>query len=110
MNILLVEDMELIARSMIRVLKSRGHDVLWVQSVPDALAVLRPDTAFDVVLLDREVGQDDGWSLRSSVPEGTRVVLMTGNPPEGAPPHFLKGSSIKVLLAMLDGRQPEAEP
>lgn len=104
MDILIVEDDESVARSFVRILSTSGHTVRHVATVEEGLAAIRlPDFKADVLLLDRQVFGKDGWSLKEHAPPGVRVVLMTGEPPNDAPPHFLKGTHPSVLLSMISG-------
>jgi two-component system nitrate/nitrite response regulator NarL len=80
-RVVIVEDHELLARSLAVVLRGEGMDVTWVNDrEPDAIVRAAGDAQPDVVLLDLELG-DDRTSLpaiRELVASGTLVVMMTG--------------------------------
>lgn len=100
-TVLMVEDCDLLRRSMSRILQRKGFTVEAVATVPEGEARLKESTP-DILLLDREVEGRDGWSLRSQASPNTRVVLMTGNSPPDAPRHFEKGDSLDTLLRMME--------
>jgi DNA-binding response OmpR family regulator len=96
----MVEDDVLVARSLERALRYEGHAVTIAATVTVAEALLAIE-APDLLLLDREVVGRDGWSLKAKAAPSTRVVLMTGNPPAGAPEHYLKGERLEKLFALI---------
>ena len=102
--IVLVEDDLILARTFIRVL-GKAHNVLHFPTVRDAREHLTSHPTPDVLLLDRQVGWDNGWALREEVGASVRVVLMTGAPPQGNTlPFFHKGvDSIQRLIEMVEG-------
>lgn len=103
MKILMVEDDVLLAKSLSRVLSSRGHQVDVVSAFSEGKARLTsPELDIDVLLLDREVGEMDGWSLQHLAPSRVKVVLMTGRSPENAPAHYLKGLDLSPLFLMIE--------
>lgn len=99
---LVLEDDELLQRTWTRVLKRRGHLVTVAKNLAEAEAAL--NQAFDVFLLDRQLDCEDGWSFKDRAPDGVRVVLMTGNSPPGAPPHFQKPGTTEELYRWVEGR------
>lgn len=107
--ILVLEDDQLLQKSWRRVLEKRGHDVIMAGTVEEFRTLLHSPPCEvkkhpDVLLLDRQVHCNDGWALRKEAPPGVRVVLMTGQPPPDAPPHYLKAlMPINVLVSMVEG-------
>lgn len=81
MRILLAEDEHTVARLIIRVLSSLGHEVVGVTSCSEAIASLRGD-GFDLVLLDLHLTDGDGYRVVDAIGglEGyaPRIVVMTG--------------------------------
>lgn len=102
LNILMLEDDVPLQRALTRLLKRGGHTVTVVGTVPECRNLLS-EVVPDVLLLDREVAGQDGWSLRHEVPDSVRVVLMTGSPPPDAPPHLVKPMPAKDLLGAVEG-------
>jgi two-component system nitrate/nitrite response regulator NarL len=80
-RVVIVEDHELLARSLAVVLQGEGMDVTWVNDrEPDDIVRAAVDAEPDVVLLDLDLGAE-----RTSLPaipelvsSGTLVVMMTG--------------------------------
>ncbi len=108
LHVLVLEDDELLQRSLLRLLTRRGHSVTVASTVdefrerlsqPFPLGKSRPD----VLLLDRQVHGKDGWSLSAEAPEGSRVVLMTANAPQNSPPHLSKPFRVDELYAAVEG-------
>lgn len=100
MNILMVEDSQLIARALTRLLKKRGHTVIHVQGIQDAKMALE-QTPVDVVVTDRDVVDGDAWewALRC----GKRVVYMSGRPNIDHPyEYFTKGDDSNKLIDMVE--------
>jgi signal transduction histidine kinase/ActR/RegA family two-component response regulator len=81
-RILIVEDEEQLARMASLVLKQRGHEVSVVNSGDAALALLREESAFDLVISDLGLGPGkNGWDLADAVRQSwpaCRFVLVTG--------------------------------
>ena len=100
LRVLLVEDNEMLQRAYARALRGRGHTVTIAASVQEGRTALADGP--DVLLLDREVPDGDGWSLRHETPPGCRVVLMSGNAPPGSPPYWSK-SGVDELYALIEG-------
>ncbi len=103
MNILMVEDNVYVAKTLIRALRNKGHDVTWAPTVEHGEEKMTAGPTFHVVLLDQDVAGINGWALRERAPAGARVVLMTGNPPPNSPPHYLKGDPLEKLFTMIEG-------
>jgi len=103
-TLVLVEDDLMLASTFIRVL-GKTHNILHFLTVKDARAHLALNPTPDVLLLDRQVGYDNGWALREEVGTGVRVVLMTGAPPQGnSLTFFHKGvDNIQKLISMVEG-------
>lgn len=102
LHVLVLEDDETLQRTWTRVLKRRGHQVTVVGTLTEARAAMsiKPD----VLLLDRQVPDGDGWSLKAEAPDGVRVVLMTGHAPMDSPPHFQKPGTTEELYRLVEGR------
>lgn len=62
-RVLLVEDEEPLRRILARNLSRRGHDVTEEDNATDAIAALRDDMKFDVVLLDVNLPDRTGWDV-----------------------------------------------
>jgi two-component system nitrate/nitrite response regulator NarL len=80
-RVVIVEDHELLARSLAVVLRGEGMDVTWVnEREPDAIVRAAGDAEPDVVLLDLDLGGDRTSlpAIRELVSSGTLVVMMTG--------------------------------
>lgn len=92
----------MLQRTWTRILKRRGHDVTVAGTISEArtLMAVRPD----VLLLDRQVPDGDGWSLREEAEPGVRVVLMTAHAPIDSPPHFQKPGTTDELYRWVEGR------
>jgi DNA-binding response OmpR family regulator len=104
MKILVVEDDGLVQKSLRRVLRRAGFDVLDIVDSVRAGESRLAESQPDVLLLDREVIGGVGWSLREKAPQGCRVVLMTAAPPADAPSHYLKGGQpVSTLVKMVRG-------
>jgi two-component system nitrate/nitrite response regulator NarL len=80
-RVAIVEDHELLARSLAVVLRGEGMDVTWVNDrEPDDIVRAVADARPDVVLLDLDLGNDRTSlpAIRELVSTGTLVVMMTG--------------------------------
>jgi DNA-binding response OmpR family regulator len=81
MRILLAEDERTISRLIKQVLSSAGHDVIGVQSCSEAIELLQGEP-FDLVLLDLNLSDGDGFRVVEALQERTEVpppvLLMTG--------------------------------
>lgn len=85
MKILLVEDTEYVAESMIGALEMRGHTVDWRKNVSEARLALAYST-FDVSVLDYDLGLDEppGPTLIPDLHErGIPCCVYTGLAPRG---------------------------
>jgi DNA-binding response OmpR family regulator len=103
LRVLVLEDDPMLQRTWTRILKRRGHEVTVAATVAEARAMMAVQP--DVLLLDRNVPDGDGWSLKGEAEPGVRVVLMTGQPPPDAPPHFQKPGTTEELYKWVEGRQ-----
>lgn len=103
MKILVVEDDDLVQEALRRLLACEGFKTIDIVASVQAGEAKLSAAPPDVLLLDREVVGGNGWSLSEKAPSGCRVVLMTGAPPVDAPPHYLKGSPVSVLIQMVRG-------
>ena len=108
MNILLVEDDEILARTFCRYLRRRGHTIHHVTTIADAehaMSLHGDAPGFDVVVTDRQVTDGDAWSWAMLYHDKTRIVFMTGSPPADPPTFYHKGQEpITRLLALIDGK------
>jgi two-component system nitrate/nitrite response regulator NarL len=80
-RVAIVEDHELLARSLAVVLRGEGMDVTWVNDrEPDDIVRAVVDAEPDVVLLDLDLGNERTSlpAIRELVSTGTLVVMMTG--------------------------------
>jgi CheY-like chemotaxis protein len=83
LRILFVEDNELVRRSLVRVLRRGGHDVVACATSDEALAALVPGVGFDLVLADFDLGHMTSDALLVQVRDrlpATRVMLLTAAP------------------------------
>lgn len=87
MHILIIEDSELISRAIVRFLKKHGHTADVAPSTVEARGYL-DITRYDVIVTDRDVQDGDAWSFVIAQDLATRVVFMSGRPPEVIPPAF----------------------
>ena len=81
MNILLAEDERTISRLIRQVLTNAGHTVTGVQTADEAIAAV-VDDGFDLVLLDLNLADGDGFrvvdSIEANAGHQPPVVVMTG--------------------------------
>lgn len=102
-TMVLVEDDPLLARTFKRAF-GKKYDITHFVRVGEAREYLKRYSP-DVLLLDRQVTGDDGWSLRHDAnPEVTRVVLMTGAPlSNNTLPFFHKGvEDLQRLISLVE--------
>lgn len=107
--ILLVEDNETLARTLLRLLRRRGHVVEHAPNIALATSMLCTSTpaVFDCVVTDRELPDGDGWRAIDDFMSARRddkpmkilkIVKMTGSTPEGMTSDFwhkgLYGTSV----------------
>ena len=89
LRILFVEDNELVRRSLGRVLRRGGHDVVACASPGEALAEIERGLPFDLVVTDFDLGHETCDALvieiRRRLP-AVRVVLLTAAPRRMIPP------------------------
>lgn len=71
-RVLLVEDEEPLRRILARNLARRGYDVTEAFSAATAIAALRTDAPFDVLLLDVNLPDQTGWDVLRAM-EGAQV-------------------------------------
>ena len=100
MNILIVEDDPMVARSLRRILMARGHACYEAGTVDTAVLILSAGY-IEVMLLDHDLAGESGWALRDRY-SNVRSVLMTGAAPEGAPSYWRKGSPVQDLYRMIE--------
>ncbi|AQV00944.1 response regulator [Desulfococcus multivorans] len=81
MKILVVDDDAMVVESCRRILKAEGATVHWAEDADKAIAVLRGEGDFDMVLTDIKMPGRDGFELIRVIKEkfpGTAILMMTG--------------------------------
>lgn len=96
MNILLIEDDDLVANMLTRLLSKRGHTVTRVTGIEGAKIYIGHCVPFDLVITDRDVPDGDAWIfVRQAVglkQLTANVIFMSGRIPDHEPERFwLKG-------------------
>jgi CheY-like chemotaxis protein len=88
-------------RLAIRVLEKAGHSVVVANNGKEALALFE-DQAFDVVLMDVQMPEMDGFQATAAI---RRKELLTGTrvPIIALTAHAMKGDSERCLSAGMDG-------
>ncbi len=125
-KVLIVEDDEIVAQSMVDHIAAAGHEAKWTAKGEQGLAALRYD-APDVVVLDLMLPQRDGWSVIESARAegiGTPIVVVSARGTEhdrihaldiGADDYLVKPFSMAELVARVNAaarrgvRAPEPE-
>src|ERR1044071_8365486 len=125
-KVLIVEDDEIVARSMADHLAAAGHDAKWIGKGEQGLAAMRYE-APDVVVLDLMLPQRDGWSVIENARAdgiGTPIVVVSARGTEhdrihaldiGADDYLVKPFSMAELVARVNAaarrgvRLPEQE-
>jgi DNA-binding response OmpR family regulator len=109
-KVLIVEDDEIVAKSMIDHIAAAGHETKWTAKGEQGLAALRYESP-DVVVLDLMLPQRDGWSVIESARAdgiGTPIVVVSARGTEhdrvhaleiGADDYLVKPFSMKELVA-----------
>lgn len=102
MNILLIEDDQFLAESLIRLLDGMNHTVAWVDSLHGALTAVEMEGTIDLVLSDWDLGLRESLNggeiclaLKKHLPDA-RFVIASGverQVPEGVE-FYLKDSDI----------------
>lgn len=81
MNIMVVDDESLVAKSMTRVLRSNGHKVLTALSAYDALATIASnEDNIDIIVTDYQMPEMNGIDLLKSIrlcEKRIPVIIMT---------------------------------
>jgi CheY-like chemotaxis protein len=100
-RILVVDDDELILRSLRRILGRRYH-VECVTSAAEALALVDAGTHFDAILTDLAMPDMDGPELAAKLTARApallgRVVFMTGGPTSDEHARLLEGPGVRRL-------------
>ena len=100
-HVLLAEDHIVNQRLAIRVLEKAGHSVVVANNGKEALALFE-DQAFDVVLMDVQMPEMDGFQATAAI---RRKELLTGTrvPIIALTAHAMKGDSERCLSAGMDG-------
>jgi DNA-binding response OmpR family regulator len=125
-KVLIVEDDEIVAKSMVDHITAAGHETKWTPKGEQGLAALRYESP-DVVVLDLMLPQRDGWSVIESARAdgiGTPIVVVSARGTEhdrvhaldiGADDYLVKPFSMAELVARVNAaarrgvRAPEAE-
>ena len=112
-KVLIVEDDEIVAKSMVDHLAAAGHETTWTAKGEQGLAALRYETP-DVVVLDLMLPQRDGWSVIESARAdgiGTPIVVVSARGTEhdrvhaldiGADDYLVKPFSMAELVARVN--------
>jgi CheY-like chemotaxis protein len=90
-KVLIVEDDEIVAKSMLDHIAAAGHETKWTAKGEQGLAALRYETP-DVVVLDLMLPQRDGWSVIESARAegiGTPIVVVSARGTEHDRVHAL---------------------
>src|SRR5439155_8759815 len=107
---LIVEDDEIVARSMVDHIAAAGHEPKWTANGQQGLAALRYEPP-DVVVLDLMLPQRDGWSVIENARSegiGTPIVVVSARGTEhdrvhaldiGADDYMVKPFSMNELVA-----------
>jgi len=124
-KVLIVEDDEIIARSMREHLTAAGHEARWTAKGDQGLAAMRYE-APDVVVLDLMLPQRDGWSVIEQARAdgiGTPILVVSARGTEhdrvhaldiGADDYLVKPFAMAELVARVNAaarrgvRAPEA--
>lgn len=79
-RVLFVDDHPLVLSSLSEMLRARGCDVVTAKRLDDAEKLIRDSDTFDLVLLDINLGKDNGLTLLESPPPNMakRVVMLSG--------------------------------
>lgn len=103
LRVLLVDDDELVCRSIARSLTYHGYEVTYRTRAVEALDVLA-DKELDVVLSDIMMPELDGWQLLERLKErrpNLPVVLFTGSPLPGFPERAKRMGAVDLLAKPL---------
>jgi two-component system alkaline phosphatase synthesis response regulator PhoP len=124
-KVLIVEDDEIVARSMCEHLTAAGHEAKWTTKGEQGLASIRYESP-DVVVLDLMLPQRDGWSVIEHARAdgiGTPIIVVSARGTEhdrvhaldiGADDYLVKPFSMPELVARVNAaarrgvRAPEA--
>jgi two-component system, OmpR family, alkaline phosphatase synthesis response regulator PhoP len=124
-KVLIVEDDEIVARSMSDHLAAAGHEPKWTAKGEQGLAAIRYESP-DVVVLDLMLPQRDGWSVIEHARAdgiGTPIIVVSARGTEhdrvhaldiGADDYLVKPFSMAELVARVNAaarrgvRTPEA--
>ena len=125
-KVLIVEDDEIVAKSMVDHIGAAGHETKWAAKGEQGLAALRYETP-DVVVLDLMLPQRDGWSVIETARAegiGTPIVVVSARGTEhdrvhaldiGADDYLVKPFAMAELVARVNAaarrgvRAPEPE-
>ena len=103
-SVLIVDDEQMLARSLARFLEKKGCRSLVCHSGQEALKTIRK-THFDVILMDRELPDADGLELIRSLrktPSLSRIFILSAHPPEPAEEKSHKALLIKHIQKPFD--------
>ena len=88
-RVLLLDDEDNVRMSLAMILEDEGYEVVDAASVPEARAALEESPNFDVVILDRRVGREQGTDLipevRRAAPRAAVIILSGSTNAEEVP-------------------------
>ncbi|HEV3006127.1 MAG TPA: response regulator, partial [Pirellulales bacterium] len=102
LNILLAEDGVVNQKVATRILERSGHAVTIVTNGAEAVAALRADQTFDLVLMDVQMPEMDGLTATTLVREFERTVGRH-TPIVAMTAHAMKGDRERCMAAGMDG-------
>lgn len=88
-RVLLLDDEENVRLSLAMLLEDEGYEIVEAASVSDARAALAKSPLFDIVILDRRVGREQGTDLipevRRLAPKAAVIILSGSTDAEAVP-------------------------
>lgn len=88
-RVLLLDDEENVRLSLAMLLEDEGYEIVEAASVSDARAALAKSPRFDIVILDRRVGREQGTDLipevRRLAPKAAVIILSGSTDAEAVP-------------------------
>lgn len=108
-KLLFIDDERLVAAAFQRAL-SREHDIVVVETAPDALARLRAGESFDAIFCDVNLPSMTGVDLYAAIEQSMpqvagRIVMITGGTDDLRTNNFLRTHEVPVLEKPLDMNQ-----
>ncbi len=104
-RVLVVDDEELVRRSLGRLVRSAGYEVLFAADGRQALAIYTSEHRPDLVLLDLDMPNLSGAETLAHlkrIDPGARVVLVSGYYDEGRKRHLLARGALEFLPKPVD--------